>query len=175
MSDAVGARLTVRRDSWPLAKPFTISRGSKTVAEVVVAEISVGAVRGRGEGVPYARYGEPIDGVADALAAMSEAIAGGLDRDAMQDAMKPGGARNALDVALWDLAAKQSGGSVWALADIVEPQPVVTAYTLSLDTPQRMGAAAREEAHRPLLNPKLARAAHLQPLPPVPPRPPHPP
>ena len=162
MGDTAGARLSVRRDSWPLAKPFTISRGSKTVAEVVVAEISVGALRGRGEGVPYARYGETIDSVVDALAAMSEAIAGGLGRDALQDAMKPGAARNALDVALWDLEAKQTGGSVWALAEIAEPRPVVTAYTLSVDTPERIGAAAQEEAHRPLLKLKLTGAGDLE-------------
>ncbi len=162
MRETAAARLNVRRDSWPLAKPFTISRGSKTVAEVVVAEISDGALRGRGEGVPYARYGETIDGVVAALAAMSEAVAGGLDRAALQDAMAPGAARNALDVALWDLEAKQTGSSVWALAGIDEPKPVVTAYTLSVDTPERMGAAAREEAHRPLLKLKLTGDGDLE-------------
>ncbi len=162
MRETAAARLNVRRDSWPLAKPFTISRGSKTVAEVVVAEISDGALRGRGEGVPYARYGETIDGVVAALAAMSETVAGGLDRAALQDAMAPGAARNALDVALWDLEAKQTGSSVWALAGIDEPKPVVTAYTLSVDTPERMGAAAREEAHRPLLKLKLTGDGDLE-------------
>ncbi len=162
MRETAAARLNVRRDSWPLAKPFTISRGSKTVAEVVVAEISDGALRGRGEGVPYARYGETIDGVVAAVAAMSEAVAGGLDRAALHDAMEPGAARNALDVALWDLEAKQTGSSVWALAGIDEPKPVVTAYTLSVDTPERMGAAAREEAHRPLLKLKLTGDGDLE-------------
>ncbi len=162
MRETAAARLNVRRDSWPLAKPFTISRGSKTVAEVVVAEISDGALRGRGEGVPYARYGETIDGVVAALTAMSEAVAGGLDRAALQDAMAPGAARNALDGALWDLEAKQTGSSVWALAGIDEPKPVVTAYTLSVDTPERMGAAAREEAHRPLLKLKLTGDGDLE-------------
>jgi L-alanine-DL-glutamate epimerase-like enolase superfamily enzyme len=159
---ATASRLAVRRDSWPLAKPFTISRGSRTVAEVVVAEIACGALRGRGEGVPYARYGETIDGVVGALEAMSEAVAGGIGRATLQDAMPPGAARNALDVALWDLEAKTSGTSVWALADIAEPKPVVTAYTLSVDTPERMGAAAREEAHRPLLKLKLTGAGDLE-------------
>src|SRR5437899_11968124 len=97
---AAVSRLSVRRDSWPLAKPFTISRGSKTVAEVIVAEIASGALRGRGEGIPYARYGETIDGVVAALEAMSEAVAGGIGRAALQEAMPPGAARNALDVAL---------------------------------------------------------------------------
>jgi L-alanine-DL-glutamate epimerase-like enolase superfamily enzyme len=156
------SRLAVRRDDWPLAKPFTISRGSKTVAEVVVAEIAGGALRGRGEGVPYARYGETIDGVVAALEAMSEAVAGGIDRATLLGAMPPGAARNALDVALWDLEAKTSGTSVWALAGIAEPKPVVTAYTLSVDTPERMGAAAQEEAHRPLLKLKLTGAGDLE-------------
>jgi L-alanine-DL-glutamate epimerase-like enolase superfamily enzyme len=156
-------RLNVRRDSWPLAKPFTISRGSRTVAEVVVAEIHDGPLRGRGEGVPYGRYGETVDGVVDTLTAMSEAVAGGLDRAALQTAMAPGAARNALDVALWDIEAKQTGTSVWALAGIVdEPKPVVTAYTLSVDTPERMAAAAQEEAHRPLLKLKLTGAGDLE-------------
>jgi L-Ala-D/L-Glu epimerase len=161
MADLVTARLAVRRDSWPLAKPFTISRGSRTVAEVVVAELSAGALRGRGEGVPYGRYGERVDGVVAALEGMSDAIAGGLGRAALQAAMAPGAARNALDVAFWDLEAKRTGTSVWALAGIDEPKPVVTAYTLSVDTPARMAAAAREEAHRPLLKLKLTGAGDL--------------
>jgi L-Ala-D/L-Glu epimerase / N-acetyl-D-glutamate racemase len=155
-------RLIVHRDSWPLAKPFTISRGSRTVAEVVVAEIVAGSLRGRGEGVPYSRYGETVDGVVAALEAMGEAVAGGLDRAALQSAMKPGAARNALDVAFWDLEAKESASSVWALAGIDEPKPVVTAYTLSVDTPERMAAAAQEEAHRPLLKLKLTGAGDLE-------------
>jgi L-Ala-D/L-Glu epimerase len=161
MTDLVTARLAVRRDSWPLAKPFTISRGSRTVAEVVVAELSAGALRGRGEGVPYGRYGETVDGVVAALEGMSEAIAGGLGRAALQAVMAPGAARNALDVAFWDLEAKRTGTSVWTLAGIDEPKPVVTAYTLSVDTPERMAAAAREEAHRPLLKLKLTGAGDL--------------
>jgi L-Ala-D/L-Glu epimerase len=161
MQEPGKARLTVRRDSWPLAKPFTISRGSRTVAEVVVAEIGEGALRGRGEGVPYGRYGETVDGVVAALEGVSEAIAGGLDRAALQAVLAPGAARNALDVAFWDLEAKQTGTSVWTLAGIDEPRPVVTAYTLSVDTPERMAAAAREEAHRPLLKLKLTGAGDL--------------
>jgi len=162
MPGFVAARLEVRRDSWPLARPFIISRGSRTVAEVVVAEISAGALRGRGESVPYGRYGETVEGVVAALAAMGEAVAGGLDRPALQAAMPPGAARNALDAALWDLEAKQTGTSVWTLAGVDEPKPVITAYTLSVDTPERMAAAAREEAHRPLLKLKLTGAGDLE-------------
>src|SRR6202171_3950693 len=117
-------RLTVRRESWKLAQPFTISRGSRTVAEVVVVEIIAGALRGRGEGVPYARYGETVDGVVAALEAMAGPIAGGLDRAVLQEAMPPGAARNALDTALWDLEAKETGTSVWHIAGIETPRPV---------------------------------------------------
>jgi L-alanine-DL-glutamate epimerase-like enolase superfamily enzyme len=149
-------RLSVRRESWKLAQPFTISRGSRTVAEVVVAELHGGALRGRGEGVPYGRYGETVDGVVAALEAMAEAVAGGLDRAALQTAMPAGAARNALDGAFWDLEAKETGTTVWELAGIVDtPHPVTTAYTLSLDTPERMGKAAAENAMRPLLKLKL--------------------
>ena len=93
-------RLTVHRESWPLARAFAISRGSRTTAEVVVAELSEGAIKGRGEGVPYGHYGETVEGVVSALEAMAEAVAAGLDREALQAAMPPGAARNALDCAL---------------------------------------------------------------------------
>lgn len=149
-------RLTVRRESWPLAGVFTISRGSRTSAEVVVAEIGGDGVVGRGECVPYARYGETMDGVVTAIEALAAGIETGLDRDALQRALPPGAARNALDCALWDYEAKSRGTPVWQLAGLDEPGPVVTAYTLSLDTPEAMARAARAEAHRPLLKMKLA-------------------
>jgi L-alanine-DL-glutamate epimerase-like enolase superfamily enzyme len=156
------ARLSVRRDVFKLEKPFAISRGSRTVAEVVVVEIHDGALRGRGESVPYARYGETVDGVVAALEAMAERVAEGLDRAGLLGAMPPGAARNALDGALWDLEAKASGTSVWDLAGIVDaPHSVVTAYTLSLDTPEAMGAAAAEHASRPLLKIKLTGEGDL--------------
>lgn len=148
--------LTVTRETWPLARPFAISRGSKTMAEVVVAEVIAGDKRGRGECVPYPRYGESVDGVAAALAAMAEPLARGLDRAGLQQAMMPGAARNALDAALWDLAAKAGGGRAAELAGIAALKPVVTAYTLSLDTPERMSAAAAAQRDRPLLKLKLA-------------------
>jgi L-Ala-D/L-Glu epimerase / N-acetyl-D-glutamate racemase len=147
--------LTVRRESWPLARPFAISRGARTTAEVVVAEIAAGEARGRGECVPYARYGESVEGVVAAIAAMSEAIAGGLDRAGLRQRMPPGAARNALDAALWDLEAKTSGRRAAELAGIGALRPVVTAYTLGLDTPERMGEAAAQHRDRPLLKLKL--------------------
>src|SRR4051795_3530852 len=93
--------------AWPLAQAFAISRGSKTSAEVVVAEVFDGEFRGRGECVPYPRYGESVESVAAALEAMKGAVFSGLDRHELQRAMLPGAARNALDAAFWDLDAKR--------------------------------------------------------------------
>ncbi len=149
-------RLTVSRRSWPLAQPFAISRGSKTTAEVVVAEVFDGEFRGRGECVPYPRYGESVDSVAAALEAMKGAVFSGLDRKELQAAMPPGAARNALDCAFWDLDAKRDDRRAADLAGIGALHPVVTAYTLSLDTPERMAEAAAAERSRPLLKLKLS-------------------
>ena len=155
-------RLTVRRESWPLAQPFVISRGSRTTAEVVVVELVAGAHRGRGESVPYARYGETVEGVLAAIEALSPAVAQGLDRPGLQAALPPGAARNAVDAAFWDLEAKTSGKSVSRLAGIEPPRPVVTAYTLSLGEPEAMGRAAAEHAARPLLKLKLTGEGDLE-------------
>ncbi len=149
------ATLTLRRQSWPIRGGFTISRGRKTAAEVVVAELAEGGYRGRGECVPYARYGETVDGVLAALEGISGALDAGLDRAGLQDALPAGAARNALDCALWDLEAKQSGRPVAELAGLPAPEAVVTAYTLSLDTPEAMGRAAEAAAERPLLKIKV--------------------
>ncbi|MGE0259035.1 MAG: N-acetyl-D-Glu racemase DgcA [Alphaproteobacteria bacterium] len=149
-------RLAVVRRSWPLAAPFAISRGSKTSAEVVVAEVSDGEFRGRGECVPYPRYGESVDSVVAALEAMKGAVFSGLDRRELQRAMPPGAARNALDCAFWDLDAKRDDRRAADLAGIAPMRPVVTAYTLSLDTPERMAEAAAAQRHRPLLKLKLS-------------------
>ena len=113
--------LTVTAESWPLARAFAIARGAKTVAEPVVATIEGKGVRGRGECLPYARYGESIDGVIEALHALAPAIAAGMDRVALHRALPAGAARNALDCALWDFEAKQTGKRVWELAGLAEP------------------------------------------------------
>ncbi len=147
--------LTVRAERWPIAGAFTIARGAKTEAEVVVAELTDGSITGRGECVPYARYGETVAGVVAALEAMRAAVAGGLDRQALQDAMPAGAARNALDCAFWDLEAKASGKPVHVLAGLPAPQPLVTAYTISLGTPETMAEAAAKAAARKLLKVKL--------------------
>src|SRR5579863_4358256 len=154
-------RLRVVRQSWPLAQAFAISRGSRIVAEVVVAEISDGDARGRGECVPYPRYGESVDGVVRALEGMAGAVFSGLDRTELQMAMPPGAARNALDAAFWDLDAKRNNRRVADLAGIGALRPVMTAYTLSLDTAERMGEAAAQQRARPLLKLKLTGEADL--------------
>jgi len=148
-------RLRVAAESWPIAGRFTISRGSKTAAEVVVAEIAEDGVVGRGECVPYARYGESVAGVVAAIEALAPAIADGLDRAGLAAALPAGAARNALDCALWDLEAKLSGAPAWARAGLDAAPSLVTAYTLSLDEPAAMAAAARANADRPLLKVKL--------------------
>jgi|SRR5262245_3139770 len=147
--------LTVRIERWPIAGRFTISRGAKTEAIVVVAELTDGTARGRGESVPYPRYGETVEGVAAAVEAMRDDVARGLDRLGLQSAMPAGAARNALDCAFWDLEAKRSGLPVHALAGLPAPATVSTAYTISLGIPAEMGAAAAAAAARPLLKIKL--------------------
>src|ERR1051325_10483433 len=121
----MGLSLTVRTERWPIAGSFTISRGAKTEAEVVVAAVSDGTRSGRGECVPYARYGETVAGVTAALEAMRAPLAQGLTRQALHDAMRAGAARNALDCALWDFEAKASGRAVHVVAGLPEPGPCI--------------------------------------------------
>ena len=154
-------RLTVRHETWPLGGSFTIARGTRTTAEVVVAELSVAAadgreVTGRGECVPYAHYGESLEGVIAAIEGLRAPIADGLDRLGLQRVLPPGAARNALDCAFWDLEAKRAGCRVWDLVGLSPPAPVTTAYTLSMDAPEAMGRAAAKHAARPLLKLKLS-------------------
>jgi L-alanine-DL-glutamate epimerase-like enolase superfamily enzyme len=149
-------KLTAEAESWPLAAAFTISRGTKTHAHPVVVTLGDGDRRGRGECVPYARYGETVESVLGQIESLRGALEGGqLDREALQGALPAGAARNALDCAFWDLEAKRSGQPVWRLAGLEAPGPVTTAYTLSLDTPEKMGRQAAANAARPLLKLKL--------------------
>src|SRR5689334_18348332 len=138
--------LTVRTESWPIAGSFSISRGAKTEAQVVVAELSDGRHKGRGECVPYAHYDETVRGVMDALGAISNKLALGLDRTELQQAMPPGAARNALDCAFWDLEAKRANQPVHALAGLPALRPLTTCYTISLGAPEVMAQAARGAA-----------------------------
>ncbi len=144
-------QLHVTTESFPLAQAFTISRGSKTEARVLTVTAEGGGHRGRGECVPYARYGESTESVAAQIAGLPA----GFAHADLPGLLPPGAARNAVDCALWDLAAKRAGVRVWDLLGLPAPQPLVTAYTLSLDTPDAMRAAAARAADRPVLKIKL--------------------
>jgi L-alanine-DL-glutamate epimerase-like enolase superfamily enzyme len=147
--------LSVSIERWPLAGAFTISRGSKTEAVVVVAELCDGPHRGRGESVPYARYGETPDSIVAAIETMRPALRQGLNQRQLQGAMPAGAARNALDCAYWDLNAKATGRRAYELAGLIAPGPRVTAYTISLAAPAAMAEAAERAVARPLLKIKL--------------------
>jgi len=144
-------KLTVTRDTFPFARLFTISRGSRSVAQVLTVHVTQGGVTGWGECVPYARYGESLESVTDQI----ESLPLPITRAELQSALPPGAARNAVDCALWDLECKQTGRRIWELAGLPEPGPEITAYTLSLDSPGKMRDQAAENAHRPLLKTKL--------------------
>jgi L-alanine-DL-glutamate epimerase-like enolase superfamily enzyme len=155
-------RLTVTRRAWPLARPLMTADGIKTTVDVVVAELSDGDSRGRGEGVPLRRYGETIDSVVAELETMKGAVFSGLNRDTLQSALPPGAARNALDCAFWDIDAKRAYRSVAELAGFGAVPPVVTAFTLDFDTPDKM--AEQVAAHRswPLLRLELGGDGDLE-------------
>ena len=157
MKSAHPPSLRVATERWPIAGAFTISRGSKTEAEVVVAEVSDGIYRGRGECVPYGRYDETAKSVVAAMTALAPQIARGLDRAELQSLLPAGAARNALDCALWDLAAKRAHRPVHELASLPAPSAHVTAYTISLASPDVMAQAAVKVAARPLLKVKLGQ------------------
>jgi L-alanine-DL-glutamate epimerase-like enolase superfamily enzyme len=156
------AALGARVERWPLAEAFVISRGSKTEAEVVVAEIADGAHRGRGEAVPYARYGETVEGVLEQIESVRPRLEAGADRAELQDLLPPGAARNALDCALWDLEAKRAGVRAWTLAGRSRLDPVKTCFTISLGPPEAMAEAARANARRPMLKLKIGGPDDLE-------------
>ena len=144
-------RLTVTRRAWPLARPLMTAHGVKTAVDVVVAEISDGDSRGRAECVPLRRYGESIDSVVAAIEAMKGAVFSGLNRETLQHAMPPGAARNALDCAFWDIDAKRARRSVAQLAGLGAVPPLMTAFTVAFDTPEKMAEQAAANRARPLL------------------------
>ncbi|KUJ85354.1 dipeptide epimerase [Ruegeria marisrubri] len=144
-------QIEVTRDVFRLAQVFTISRGSRTEAKVLTVHVSDGEHRGRGECVPYARYGETLDSVEAEIAGLPAEFT----RESLMGLLPAGAARNAVDCALWDLEAKRAGKRAWELAGLPAPKPEITAYTLSLDTPEAMQAQAAKNAHRPLLKIKL--------------------
>jgi len=149
-------RLQVKHESWPLRGAFRISRGAKQSSEVVTVILTEGEACGRGEGTPYARYGESPQSVRAQIEAARPAIESGIDREALLALMEPGSARNAVDCALWDLEAKLAGCRAWELAGLPPPTGLETAFSLSLDAPERMAEAAREKSDWPVLKLKLA-------------------
>lgn len=155
-------KLSVAIEHWPIREAFTISRGAKREAVVVVATLSDGTHIGRGECVPYARYGESVEAVAAAIQACAGPLADGLTRAGLGDLMPPGAARNALDCALWDLEAKRTRRRAAQLAGVGPLRPVLTAYTISLDTPEAMAAKACAAAAFPLLKLKLGGAGDAE-------------
>jgi L-Ala-D/L-Glu epimerase len=147
--------LNIRIDTWPLANPFQISRGSKTNAETVIVEIVEDGAMGRGEAVPYARYGETLETVSASIEAIGDAICNGLSRDALREAMLPGAARSAIDLALWDLECKIKNKPISDLLNLTPLKPLTTAFTLSLDSASNMAKAAREAEAYSLIKIKL--------------------
>ncbi len=152
----MGYELSVAIDVFPIAGRFVIARGAKTEARVVTTTLKDGAHRGRGECVPYARYGESVEGVVAAIESLREALDQGADRAALQGLLPPGAARNALDCAFFDLEAKREGRRAGEIAGFLELRPLLTALTLSVGTPEEMFSAAEAAAGWPLLKVKLA-------------------
>ena len=146
---------SVEAEIWPLSETFTISRGSKTEAHVVVVEIRENGKVGRGESVPYPRYNETVEGVISLIKSHEPTIINGLSRTELQSVMPAGAARNAVDCALWDLEAKLSGKPVWQCAELNAPTAAITAVTISLNTPEAMGKSAAKLSGAQLLKIKL--------------------
>ncbi|KUJ77533.1 N-acetyl-D-Glu racemase DgcA [Ruegeria profundi] len=144
-------KIDVTRDVFRLAQVFTISRGSRTEAKVLTVRVSDGAHQGWGECVPYARYDETLGSVEAEIVGLPEEFT----RQSLMDLLPAGAARNAVDCALWDLECKRAGKRAWELAGLPMPGPEITAYTLSLDTPEAMRAQAAANADRPVLKIKL--------------------
>ena len=153
----LSGELLIKQDIFPLVREFAISRGSRSEARVLVVEIRRDGLAGRGECVPYTRYGETMASVRSQISGLPKRVT----RDELQNLLPAGAARNAVDCALWDLEAKAAGKRVWELAGLPEPAPRVTAYTLSLDTPEAMHAQAVANAQRPLLKVKLGASGDI--------------
>jgi len=149
------AELKVARDTFQLAERFTISRGSRTEAKVITVTITDGGYSGVGECVPYARYDETLESVESTIQALQSDLRNNPDREALQQLLPAGAARNAVDCALWDLDAKRAQKPVWQLAGLTPPSALTSAYTLSLDEPEHMKIKAASNATRPLLKIKL--------------------
>jgi L-alanine-DL-glutamate epimerase-like enolase superfamily enzyme len=145
----------LRRESWPLRAPFTISRGSRLAADVLYLELARGGTRGHAECVPYRHYGETFESVTDQIRAAVAELSPIGGRAELQAILPAGAARNAVDCALWDLDCKARGVRFWDLEGRPRPSPAVTVETIVIDTPGAMKTAAARAAHRPVLKVKL--------------------
>ncbi len=154
--------LMIQQETWALRGVFRIARGSRTHAHVVTVTLNHHGAIGRGECVPYARYNETSDSVVAQLEAIRPRVEAGIDIESAQLLLPAGAARNALDCALWDLTAKTTGKRVWQLAGLAKPEPVLTAFTISLDEPELMAQAARDAIGRPLLKVKIGGADDIE-------------
>lgn len=148
-------RIDARHDRFPLIRPFRISRGTKTAADVITVTIEEDGLVGRGEGVPYPRYGESVESALEEVARVRGAIESGIGRDGLLTMLDPGAARNAIDCALWDLEARQAGTDVAALIGGGPLRPLATALTIVIDTPEAMAQAAAELSAAPLIKVKV--------------------
>ena len=148
-------KISIKAETWPLHQRFAIARGSKIAAEVISFEISQSGMTGRGEAVPYARYGETIETVSAAIEALIPALEKGMDRTALAEALLPGAARNAIDCALWDLEAKLENQAAYRMAGLETLRPITTAFTVVLDEADKMAQAASTARAYPLLKIKL--------------------
>lgn len=145
-----------RRVVWPYASTFRFADQTWDRAEAVQVELTVDNVTARGEALGVYFHGETVPSMLSQLTAVRQDLVNGVSRRALQDLMPAGGARNAVDCALWDLEAKLSGRRVWELAGIAIARPLRTAFTLSMDTPNAMGEAAGRRPHYSLLKLKLS-------------------
>jgi len=148
-------QVSVGIESWPLERPFRISRGVKTAADVVVVEINDGSHTGRGECVPYPRYGESVDSVAEQIRSVLPALEQGTSRIDCRRLLSAGAALNAIDSALWDLEARASGHAVDQMLNLARPATLTTALTVGLDTPEQMGLVAAQMSAAPVIKVKV--------------------
>ena len=155
-------KLTITGRSFAVRGAFVIARGTRSRAEVVEVHLDDGQARGRGECVPYPRYGETVGGVMETIEGLRDTLEEGLTREELREQLPAGAARNAVDCALWDLECKRAGRRIWELRDLSEPEPVTTAFTISLGTPEEMRAAARAAAGRPLMKLKFGGAGDVE-------------
>jgi L-alanine-DL-glutamate epimerase-like enolase superfamily enzyme len=147
--------LQAQHDRFALTRPFRIARGEKSFADVITVTLTDGSAEGRGEGVPYPRYGECIESALAEIETARAALEAGAGREALQSLLTPGAARNAVDCALWDLEARQSGRDVAGFLELPPPGPLVSAITLGIDAPEAMAEAARAAGEAPLLKVKV--------------------